>query len=419
MRRAGGPRPGRCHLHWQELQFHCETDRQLICWQCRRSGHRGHQVQPIQQAVRKCKEAMKNTMKPLRQRLRTLTKPDSNKRTTECAQKAEAQVKKEFQRLFQFLRDEEMARVGALKEEWESKSSEMKERMDGELSFLTDQVKELEEELVGRDDVTFLQDFDCIRKRVASLPSLPSPVGQEIPDFSDMAKHLGNLKFKVWKKMITVCPYSPVILNPASVAVGVSVSEDLVRLRVPECPVRHRCPGHHSVVIGTRGFTEGVHSWDVFVGNSTEWMLGVTSWKKDLEGPFSMCPENGFWGVQLCGSDYYTLSNSKKRLRVKKTPQKIRVQIGWSVGLRGLCRKVTLSDASNGAVISSSSGISSTGPLFPFCCPMEHSSEMRIMPAAVSIRLKEDPGFLEQHGLTLFTLLLAAVFSVYSLYYME
>ena len=74
-------------------------------------------------------------------------------------QHTEKQIKEEFEKLHQFLRDEEAARIAALREEEEQKSQMMKEKiekMSREISSLSDTIRAIEGAM-GADDITFLQ----------------------------------------------------------------------------------------------------------------------------------------------------------------------------------------------------------------------------------------------------------------------
>ena len=74
-------------------------------------------------------------------------------------QHTERKTKEEFENLHQFLRDEEAARLAALREEEKQKSQMMKkkiEKMSREISSLSDTIRAIEEEM-GADDITFLQ----------------------------------------------------------------------------------------------------------------------------------------------------------------------------------------------------------------------------------------------------------------------
>ena len=77
------------------------------------------------------------------------------------AQHTERQIKEEFEKLHQFLRDEEAARLSALREDEEQKSQMMKkkiEKMSREISSLSDTIRAIEGAM-GADDITFLQVF--------------------------------------------------------------------------------------------------------------------------------------------------------------------------------------------------------------------------------------------------------------------
>ena len=74
-------------------------------------------------------------------------------------QHTEKQIKEEFKKLHQFIRDEEAARIAALREEEEQKSQMIKEKiekMSREISSLSDTIRTIEEKM-GADDITFLQ----------------------------------------------------------------------------------------------------------------------------------------------------------------------------------------------------------------------------------------------------------------------
>ena len=74
-------------------------------------------------------------------------------------QHTEEMIKEEFEKLHQFLQDEEAARIAALREEEEQKSQMMKEKiqkMSREISSLSDTIRAIEGAM-GADDITFLE----------------------------------------------------------------------------------------------------------------------------------------------------------------------------------------------------------------------------------------------------------------------
>ncbi|KAJ8248661.1 hypothetical protein COCON_G00233850 [Conger conger] len=83
------------------------------------------------------------------------------------AQHTERQIKMEFEKLQQFLKDEEAARITALREEEEQKSQMMKEKiekMTEEISSLSEQIRAIEQEL-GAEDLSFLQSYKDSQNR--------------------------------------------------------------------------------------------------------------------------------------------------------------------------------------------------------------------------------------------------------------
>ncbi|KAJ8371069.1 hypothetical protein SKAU_G00110970 [Synaphobranchus kaupii] len=190
------------------------------------------------------------------------------------AQHTERQIKMEFEKLQQFLKGEEAARIASLREEEEEKSEKMKdkiEKMTWEISTLSKQIRAIEQEL-SAEDVSFLQSYKDTQNRAQCTLADPKKVSGEL---IDVAKHLGNLKYRVWEKMLGTVQYTPVTLDPNTAHPDLSLSEDLtsvrrsgVRQQVPDN--RERCVESLGV-LGSEGFSSGIHCWDVEVGDDGDW----------------------------------------------------------------------------------------------------------------------------------------------------
>ncbi|XP_041934855.1 E3 ubiquitin-protein ligase TRIM35-like [Alosa sapidissima] len=159
-----------------------------------------------------CTDELKIKLEPLTKKLKTFEEvklicDQTAAHIKSQTQNTEKQIKEEFEKLHQFLRDEEAARIAALREEEEQKSQMMKEKiekMSREISSLSDTIRAIEEQM-GADDVMFLQSYKSIVERAQCTLQDPERVSGAL---INVAKHLGNLKFRVWEKMQEIVQYS-------------------------------------------------------------------------------------------------------------------------------------------------------------------------------------------------------------------
>ncbi|KAL2080825.1 hypothetical protein ACEWY4_022678 [Coilia grayii] len=202
-----------CSLHSEKLKLFCLEDKQPVCVVCRDSRpHRNHNFIPIDEAVEDIKEELQIKLEPLRKKLKTFEEEklicdQTAAHIKSQTQHTERQIKKVFLELHQFLRDEEAARIAALREEEEQKSQMMKEKiekMSREITSLSDTIRAITEKL-GTDDVTFLQHYKSTVERAQCTLQDPERLSGAL---INVAKHLGNLKFRVWEKMQETVQYS-------------------------------------------------------------------------------------------------------------------------------------------------------------------------------------------------------------------
>ncbi|KAJ8248687.1 hypothetical protein COCON_G00233580 [Conger conger] len=224
-----------CGLHGEKLKLFCLNDEEPICVVCQTSEkHENHKLRPLKEATLKYKEEVNGALRPLQEKLEYLIAEkqkddhaaDFIKSQAECTA---IQIHEEFEKLHQFLLNEEVTRVTALREEEEQKSQRMKERVEKltkEISSLTDMIVALEQDMKA-DDISFLQNYKATKRRAQYKVSVPEKVsGGRI----DVATHLGNLKYRVWNKMQEIVQYTPVTLDP-NTRHNLIVSEDLTSLQ--------------------------------------------------------------------------------------------------------------------------------------------------------------------------------------------
>ncbi|KAM6954499.1 uncharacterized protein FYW47_013471 [Aplochiton taeniatus] len=257
------------------------------------------------------------------------------------AENTETQIKEEFKKLHQFLQEEEEAKISALREEEEQKSQRMKEKIEGlsrEISTLSDTIRAIEEEL-GAEDISFLQVSTVGFPRAALTPECSSRAQYTLPDpqlvsgaLIDVAKHLGNLTFRVWEKMKERVRFTPVILDPNTACPLLSLSDDLTSVtnlgtkqQLPDNPERMTC---YVEVLGSEGFSSGQHSWEVEVGDHPKWDIGVANESADRKGKRS--GDECTWSIMKRTNGYF--NEKGEDIPLNSRPRRIRVQLDYDRG---------------------------------------------------------------------------------------
>ncbi|XP_073691585.1 nuclear factor 7, ovary-like [Garra rufa] len=294
-----------CSLHSEKLKLFCLDDKQLVCLVCFTSQqHDNHKFRPISEVVSSHKEELNTALKSLQEKLQHKQNIKGMFKKTlqhikSQAEHTEHQIKQQFEKLHQFLRDEEEATITALREEEELKKQMMKEKLEEinrHISARSDTIKDMEE-MMKASDVCFLKEFPVSMERVQiSKPDPQTPSGALI----DVPRYLGNLPFRVWKKMQDIVQNTPVILDPNTAHRDLVLSDDLTSVRnsensqaVPDNPERF---DWHPCVLGSEGFNSGTHCWDVEVKGCLVWVLGVTTASNLRKG--RDCFNTGVWSVE-------------------------------------------------------------------------------------------------------------------------
>ncbi|XP_056091994.1 E3 ubiquitin-protein ligase TRIM35-like [Rhinichthys klamathensis goyatoka] len=332
---------GFCRLHGELLTFFCAEDQELVCGKCRNALHKNHRIRSTTDASQDLRYELQQKLKAFLEKLGVYERfKQSWDETAEYikrqSQHTETQIKEAFEKLHQFLENEEAASLTALRREDKQKSEIIKKKIEeitsGMLS-LSHIIESIEDQL-RRNDFTFLVNYKtAIERTKCTLRDQTRPSGMLI----DVAKHVGNITYVVSKKLQANIRYTPVTLDPNTAHPYLTVSDDLTTItytdehfqQLPANP--ERFDGYTSI-LGSEGFDSGSHCWDIEVGDSTAWAVGVIteSAYKLRQNP----SKTGLWYVGFCNGKYGKGYSPEilTLLRVSQRIQRIRVQLDWDKG---------------------------------------------------------------------------------------
>ncbi|KAL2093801.1 hypothetical protein ACEWY4_011113 [Coilia grayii] len=239
-----------CSLHRVKPSWFCKTENKLICEGCESiKKHAGHNLMRIKEMVANMRQSISLDLDQIKPQLRdsreieeTYLLMDRHLKTQSAL--VEKTIKAEFQQLHQFLKEEEEARLSAARKEVEEKRKIIERELkivQGQVHVLTQAIVSVEHDL-KQDDLTFF--------KVKTFSTAPAQCTLQDPQVMsgtvlDVAKHLGNLRYQVWKEMKKTVKYCPVILDPNTADGWLWVSEDMtcvkeirVKQVVPDNPER-------------------------------------------------------------------------------------------------------------------------------------------------------------------------------------
>ncbi|MBN3293948.1 STYL1 protein, partial [Polypterus senegalus] len=116
---------------------------------------------------------------------------------------------------------------------------------------------------------------------------------------------------------------------------------------------------------GNEGFTSGKHYWDVHVGNSNLWRIGVITKSAERRNEFLMTNKRGYWVIRKMNNNYTFFTDKENKLNLNYQPNKIRLYLDHEKKQLSLC---AMDNNSINAHIYTFEDINTSEKLFPIIC---------------------------------------------------
>lgn len=380
-----------CILHNEELKLFCKNDEELICEVCQMSKqHKIHKCSPVKESVLEKKTEVSAKLDSFHKHLKMLNKTKEDWEDTKLhiktqADQTEKQIKEEFEKLHQFLWEEEKTKLMNLRKEEDVKTK----LMCGKLELIEEQIANLSSIIsdlktaLRQKDLSFLKDYKQTKSKTKYTIRDPECIRDIL---INVAGHIGSLKFETWRRMKDIVQCFPITLDPNTAQSNLIFSGEFTSVQYSS--KQHlpdnleRCT-NRIAVLAAKGYTSGKHSWTIDVGQSLEWYIGVARESIKRKSTIFQSPAEGFWVIGLCDEDkYWAQTSPRTRLVVKNKLQSVIVELDYDKG------KVVFLNAADLSLLHTFKD-KFTERIFPYLSPgmnegRKSSIPMRICPLTIS-----------------------------------
>ncbi|XP_073492187.1 E3 ubiquitin-protein ligase TRIM21-like [Aquarana catesbeiana] len=335
----------KCSIHKELLKYFCSKDVVCLCASCCLVGeHKGHEVEPLEEALGKKKEKLRNV----------LEKMSMKKETT----KKEIQNLQDQMRIAEEKADDEKKRVTALFEDMRRQLEVQEQRVLSEISrqveevslSVDDLIKQLE---IQKDELSrkigHIEKLCNMTDPITVLQDQESDTGEQnveesyVCDLDDFMISLvlhrsitdliTNMQLKANFNI-----QDAMDLDEKTAHRFVAISDDLRRASDTETQqIRPKLPQRfttYSQVMSMESFSHWRHYWEVEVGDCGDWDVGVCYPSIERDGKESGIGNNNkSWSFCKTENEYGYLHDSRKEPLYPESPvQRLGIYLDYEGG---------------------------------------------------------------------------------------
>ncbi|XP_073479244.1 E3 ubiquitin-protein ligase TRIM39-like [Aquarana catesbeiana] len=342
----------KCSVHKKILEYYCTEDETCICVSCTLAGeHRGHQVEMLDEASEKKKETLRNVLQKLlikreemEERVQSLQ--EHRRKVGEKASGDTERVTVLFRDLRRRLEDLEKRILREISGRAEQISISIRD-LEIKKEELSRKLRHIEELCNMMDPLTVLQESDTgdlcdtedgdneDRERHEKL--LHDGGGLDVAGISHTLHTLSDI--------ITEINVDFYIQGAADILLDVNTAHNILHIsddrktvsrsdrnqNHPETPGRFQ---YLSQVLSSRSFSSGRYYWEVDVGGSDGWIVGMCYPRIERRGEQSLIGWNKkSWGLYRDGDQYEVIHDSKWILLPSNiSSNRVRIDLDYEVG---------------------------------------------------------------------------------------
>ncbi|XP_018423249.1 PREDICTED: E3 ubiquitin-protein ligase TRIM39-like [Nanorana parkeri] len=345
----------KCSVHKKILEYYCAEDSACICVSCCLiGGHKGHKMESLDEASEKKKKNLRNVLQKL------MTEREETERRVQSLEehrrKVQGEAAGETERVIALLRDLRR-RLEDLEKRVLSEISGQAERTS---LYVTDMIRELEikkdelsrkmrhiEELCNMTDpLTVLQESDT-----GDLCDTEDGDDEDRERHDRLLHDGGDLDVAgITHTLHTgisdimsgqtrgVSGVTDILLDVNTASNNLHISHDRKTAtwsdksqNRPETPERFGC----SQVLSSQSFSSGRHYWEVDVGGSQDWRVGMcypSIWRRGYQSEIGYNKQ--FWGLGRWLDDQYSVIHGSNRIRLpgKLSSNRVRIDLDYEAG---------------------------------------------------------------------------------------